>query len=64
MTKKKLEKLFELAEELYWEEQRKSGMITPMPFVWAKNKEKGHFLAFSAFGVNSKIMEKKLKEII
>lgn len=64
MTKKKLEKLFELAEELYWEEQKKSGMTTPMPYVWAKNEERGFFLAFSAFGVDSEIMEKKLKEII
>jgi len=64
MTKKKLKKLFGLAEELYWEEQNKSGMVTTLPYIWAKKEEKEQFLAFSSFEVNSNIIEKELKKII
>lgn len=62
MTKKKLEQLFDLAEELYLEELKKSGMAV-LPYAWAKNDETGAFLAFSWFGKCSDKMEEKLKEI-
>ena len=63
MTKKKLEKLFELAEELYFEELKKSGMSV-LPYVWAKDEERENLLAFSAFGSLSDKMENKLKELM
>lgn len=62
MSKTKLQELFDLAEELYLEELKKSGMLTP-PYAYAKN-DSGAFLAFSWFGEHSQIMEAKLKEII
>ena len=61
MTKKKLQLLFDLAEELYWEELKKAGVST-MPYVWAKHGEK--YLAISIFGKHSELVEAKLKEII
>ena len=60
MTKKKLQILFDLAEELYIEELKKSGIST-IPYAWARNGEK--FLTFSWFGKHSDIVENKLKEI-
>jgi len=63
MTKKKLEKFFELAEELYFEELKKSGMSL-LPYAWAKNEETETFIAVSCFGKCSDEMEQKLKEIM
>lgn len=63
MSKKELEVLFSLAEKLYWQEYRKSGMVTPIPYAYATdNKEK--FIAVSMFGVDSDIMKKKLRELM
>lgn len=61
MSKTKLQQLFDLAEELYLEEMKKSGMST-LPYAWAKN-DSGGFLAFSWFSEHSKTVEAKLKEI-
>jgi len=61
MSKKKLQQLFDLAEELYAEELKKHGCLT-MPYCWAKNGD-GGFLAFSMDGVDSDKMENKLKEL-
>lgn len=62
MTNKKLKLLFDLAEELYIEEQKKRGLLTQMPYVYAENK-RGAFLAISIFGVPSARMKKKLREL-
>ena len=62
MTKKELQLLFDLAEKLYFQEVKKSGIAT-LPYAWAK-KGTEMFLAISVFGVHSKMVEKKLKEII
>jgi hypothetical protein len=59
MTKKKLKILFELAEELYAEECKKSGNCVE-PFCWASNGN-GGLLVFSAFGVPSKKLAKELR---
>jgi hypothetical protein len=56
-----MKKLFELAEELYWEELKKSGMSV-IPYAWAKKDS--NFLAISCFGKCSDQVEDKLKEII
>lgn len=64
MTERKLKKLFALATELFHEEQKKSGMLRPMPYAWAKNNETGCFLAFSAFPAQSDVLEAKVKEIL
>ena len=62
MTKTELQLLFDLAEKLYWQEQKKSGVAT-LPYAWSKNGEE-MFLTISIFGVHSKAVENKLKEII
>lgn len=62
MSKKELEVLFSLAEKLYWQEYRKSGMVTPIPYAYAEGE--GKFIAVSMFGVDSEIMKKKLRELM
>ena len=62
MTDAKLKILFNLAEELYNEELKKSG-YSVLPYCWAKHTS-GSFLAFSSFGKCSIEVENKLKEII
>lgn len=62
MTKKELGTLFSLAEKLYWQEQKRSGMGTPLPYAWAAEGEE-KFIAVSMFGVDSDIMKEKLREI-
>lgn len=61
MTKKKLEKLFELCEELYAEEQKKSGMVTPIPYAWAKRG--GELLVYSSWNISSEKIQKAIKHI-
>ena len=56
MTQKKLTKLFELASELYSEEQKKSGMIEPLPCCYAEKD--GMLIMFSGFGVFSRRLKK------
>ncbi len=63
MSKKELKILFTLSEKLYWQEQRKSGMISPIPYAWAADGEE-RFIAVSMFGINSDLVKKKLQEII
>lgn len=48
MNQKKLNKLFELCDELYWEEQKKSGMTAPHTLLLGqKGKYKGFDYFFS-----------------
>lgn len=61
MTKKKLETLFSLARELYIEEQKKSGLAV-IPYAYAKNQ--GEMLVFSAHGVCSNDIMKRISKII
>jgi len=61
MTQKELRTLFDLAEKLYQQEQKKSGMLTPMPYAYAEGE--GKFLAISIHGPHSSSMKKKLKEL-
>ena len=63
LSNKEKEELLRLSEKLYWQEHRKSGMTTSIPYAWiADNEEK--FIAVSIFGVHSETMRNKLKEII
>jgi len=64
MKREKMELLFELAEELYHEEQKKRGPLPLLPYAWAKNNDTGMFLAFSVHPKMSDKVETKLKEII
>lgn len=58
MNQEKLNKLFELCEELYQEEQKKSGMISPIPYCFAKHNKTKALIVFSSFGFYSnKIQE-------
>lgn len=59
MTKKKMEKLFELAEELYSEEVKKAGMTT-IPFCWAENHLSGGLIVFAPFGKDADDIKEKL----
>lgn len=61
MSKTEMRLLFDLAEKLYEQERKKSGTST-LPYAWAKCGES--FLAISLFGVHSKTVESKLREII
>lgn len=64
MKREKMELLFELAEELYHEEQKKAGSLPLIPYAWAKNRDTGRFLAFSVHSKLSDKVEAKLGEII
>lgn len=64
LTNKEKQTLLDLSEKLYCQEQRRSGMITPIPYAWLANDEEGKFIAVSMFGVHSNVIRKKLKEII
>jgi hypothetical protein len=59
MTQDKLEKLFELCNELYADELQKSGMTT-MPFCWSQSLRSGSLIVFSAFGSPSRDVAEKL----
>ena len=63
MTKKEMRTLFDLSEKLYWQQQKKSSMTTPIPYAWAANEEEEKFIAVSIFGKDSKIMKKHLQKI-
>ena len=56
----KIKLLMELAEELYHEEQKKSGMITPLPYAFIEGK--GKFLIFCNWPKDSKEVSKLLNE--
>ena len=58
MNAKKLRLLFALAEEIYHDEQRKPGVIDPMPFCWAHNSDTGQLVVYSSWGVSSRIIAK------
>jgi hypothetical protein len=60
MKREKLEKLFELAEELYREEQIKSGMVV-LPYAWAETN--GRLLVFSVHSTHSTEIKAALKGI-
>ena len=62
MSKKDLKTFFALAEKLYWQEQKKSGMISPIPYAWASDGSE-RLVAVSMFGVHSDNMKEKLKEL-
>lgn len=54
MTKERLTLLFELCEELYTEEQKRTGLFI-LPFVWAiRDNPHGQLLVFSSFGHDSR----------
>ena len=59
MTKKEMATLFELAEKLYEEERRKTGMIT-IPYAFARDDSMGRLVAVSMFGKHSARIEKLL----
>lgn len=59
MTPEKLEKLFELAEELYHEEVERAG-VSVIPFCYAQRKDRGQLLVFSAFGTESTKLASRL----
>ncbi len=59
MSKKKLTLLFELCNELYEQERKKSGMAV-LPYCYCTNTDNGQFLVFSQFGKCSE----KLKSIL
>ena len=61
MTKAEMQTLFDLAEKLYWQEQKKSGMST-IPYAYA-TKGSERFIAVSMFGVHSETVKNKLREI-
>lgn len=61
MSNTEMRLLFDLAEKLYEQELKKAGVAT-LPYAWAKQDES--FLAISLFGVHSKTVENKLREII
>lgn len=61
MNVTKLHKLFDLAQDLYREKQRESGMADPIPFAWARNDETGELVIYSAFQNGSKEIERLLK---
>ena len=60
MKKKDFKKLMDLSTQLYFEEQNKTGMISPIPYVWAKRGEA--LLIFSAFGKHSTNITNALNE--
>ena len=60
MKKKDFKKLMDLSAQLYFEEQKKTGMVTPMPYVWAKQGEA--LLIFSVFGKHSTNITNALNE--
>jgi len=60
MKKRDFKKLMDLSTQLYFEEQKKTGMVTPIPYVWAKQGEA--LLIFSAFGKHSTNITNALNE--
>ena len=64
LSEKDKKEFLRLAEKLYWQEYRKSGMSTPIPYAWIANESEGSFVAVSMFGVCSKTVKDKLKEIL
>jgi hypothetical protein len=56
-----LKDLFDAASKLYQEEQRRSGMVSPLPFAFVIDKSRGAILVYSEFGVPSRELADKLK---
>lgn len=62
MSKKDFKTFFALAEKLYWQQQKKSGMITPIPYACASDGSE-RLIAVSMFGIHSDLMKEKLKDL-
>lgn len=58
LSQKKLKLLFELLEELYYNEQKRSGMSSCLPAVYAKSGPR--FLVYSSFGEYSKSLKESV----
>ncbi len=65
MNEDKLNYFFKLAEELYCEMQKKSGMISPIPYAFAKgeNSYPGAMIVVSMNGKDSEWIRLYLKEM-
>jgi hypothetical protein len=62
MTKDKLKLLFDLARELWAEQNRKNDSAEPLDFCWARNKATGEVLIFSEFAKCSRKLEKVIEK--
>jgi len=60
MSKSKAEKMFDTARRLYWDQQESSGLVEPIPYVYARIGDE--LIIFSAFGKHSTAIMKALKE--
>lgn len=59
MNAHKLHMLFDIAQDLYRGEQKKSGMVDPIPFAWVHN-ETGELIVYSAFQSDSASLMRQL----
>lgn len=60
MNTVKISRMFDIAQDLYREKQRESGMVDPIPFAWARNDDTGELIIYSAFQPQSKDIERLL----
>lgn len=49
-----MQRLAELAQDLYWEKQEESGMVEPIRKAWAANEEGGLLIIVSCWGRHSR----------
>lgn len=56
-----LHKMFDMAQDLYREKQKESGMVDSIPFAWARNDDTGELIVYSAYQSHSKDIEKLLQ---
>ena len=60
LSKKKLKDLYKLLDELYYQEQKKSGMVSLIPAVYAKCENK--FVCFTNHKDDSEALEKIVRQ--
>jgi hypothetical protein len=61
MNPVKLARMFDIAQDLYSEKQKDSGMVDAIPFAWARNDETGELIIYSAYSAHSKDLERLLE---
>ncbi|HUS50252.1 MAG TPA: hypothetical protein VMZ91_08795 [Candidatus Paceibacterota bacterium] len=63
MTGKKINKLFELANELYNEEHKKYGKFLYMPLAWARDNRNGHLIVISVDEESSQRIKENVEHL-
>lgn len=56
MSEQDMQRLAELAQDLYWEKQEESGMVEPIRKAWAANEEGGLLIIVSCWGKHSRLL--------